>query len=58
MNHPNIVRLYDVFEDHAHLHIVMELCLGGELFDHITNKKSFSGKVLYIQFVSLFNVSA
>ena len=45
MNHPNIVRLYDVFEDHAHLHIVMELCLGGELFDHITNKKSFSGKV-------------
>lgn len=43
MKHANIVRLFDVFEDQTHLHIVMELCLGGELFDHITTKKSFSG---------------
>ena len=35
MSHPNIIKLYEVFETESELFIVMELCSGGELFDRI-----------------------
>ena len=31
MDHPNIIRLIDVFEDDKYLHLVTELCTGGEV---------------------------
>ncbi|CAI8584844.1 unnamed protein product [Vicia faba] len=33
--HPNIVTLKDVFEDDDHVHLVMEHCEGGNLFDRM-----------------------
>ena len=38
MDHPNIIQLVDVFEDEKYLHLVTELCTGGELFDRIIAK--------------------
>lgn len=35
MRHNNIIQLFDVFESRNELHIVMEICSGGELFDRI-----------------------
>ncbi len=35
VDHPNIVKLYEVFEDEAKYYMVMELMAGGELFDVI-----------------------
>ena len=35
MDHPNIVKLLEVFEDDRHWCLVMELMQGGELFDLI-----------------------
>jgi serine/threonine protein kinase len=35
VDHPNIVKLFDVFEDEGSYSLVMELMTGGELFDVI-----------------------
>ncbi|KAJ7247880.1 hypothetical protein B0H12DRAFT_733212 [Mycena haematopus] len=35
LKHPNIVRLYDVFETSKYFGIILEFASGGELFDHI-----------------------
>ncbi|KAJ4882944.1 Calcium-dependent protein kinase 7 [Raphanus sativus] len=40
--HPNIVSLKDSFEDDDAVHIVMELCEGGELFDRIVARGHYS----------------
>ena len=42
VDHPNIVKLIDVFEDEGHWCLVMEYMEGGELFDQILQKERFS----------------
>eukprot|EP00930_Biecheleria_cincta_P014487 TRINITY_DN1243_c0_g1_i2.p1 TRINITY_DN1243_c0_g1~~TRINITY_DN1243_c0_g1_i2.p1 ORF type:complete len:503 (-),score=138.31 TRINITY_DN1243_c0_g1_i2:211-1719(-) len=42
MDHPNIIKLYESFEDHRNIYLVMELCLGGELFDKIIELGHFT----------------
>ena len=42
LHHPNVIRFIDVYEDALAVHLVMELCTGGELFDRIASEKSFS----------------
>lgn len=39
---PNIVEFRGAYEDRQNVHVVMELCSGGELFDRITAKGSYS----------------
>ena len=36
MDHPNIVKLYEVIDTKSHVHLVMELCEGKSLADHIS----------------------
>jgi len=38
VQHPNIIRLIEVHEDSKYLHLITELCTGGELFDRIIAK--------------------
>lgn len=34
-DHPNILKLYEFYEDEKRFYLVTELCTGGELFDKI-----------------------
>lgn len=37
-DHPNTIKLYEVYEDKESYHLILELCSGGELFDQIIAK--------------------
>ncbi|OMJ66818.1 hypothetical protein SteCoe_36202 [Stentor coeruleus] len=39
LDHPNVVRIYEFFEEVKRLYIVMEFCKGGELFAEIVKRK-------------------
>ena len=47
-DHPNIIKIYEIFESQRSLYLVMEECKGGEIFDriidHIQSKKMYSEK--------------
>ena len=40
--YPNVVRIQETYEDDTSVHLVMELCEGGELFDRIAQKGHYS----------------
>ena len=39
LNHPNIVKIYDLLSDETNYYIILEYCPGGELFKLIVQKK-------------------
>lgn len=40
MDHDNIINLVDLFEDQDYVHLVTDLCTGGELFDRIVERST------------------
>ena len=44
LSHPNIMQIFEVFDDNTNVYIVSEYCKGGELFDIISTKGSFTEK--------------
>ena len=58
-DHPNIIKLYEVFQSNRSLYLIMEECKGGEVFDriieHIQSKKMYTEKDaanMFIQMIS------
>ena len=39
MDHPNIIKLFEVFEDNKFFYLINDLCTGGELLDRIVKKR-------------------
>ncbi|SBS83625.1 calcium-dependent protein kinase 6 (CDPK6) [Plasmodium ovale curtisi] len=51
LDHPNIIKIFDVYENVDCTYIVMELCEGGELMNKIKNSQNFNeGYVKNIMF--------
>jgi calcium-dependent protein kinase len=44
-DHPNIVRLVETYEDSKYVHIVMELCAGGDLLSRVCAQKRMSERI-------------
>ncbi|XP_071845585.1 calcium/calmodulin-dependent protein kinase type IV-like [Apostichopus japonicus] len=42
LNHPNVIKLHEIFESQTELFLVLELVTGGELFDRIVAKGSYT----------------
>jgi calcium-dependent protein kinase len=42
LDHPNVVKLFEIYEDARCMYLVMEYCTGGELFDRIVEAGSFT----------------
>lgn len=42
LDHPNILKMYEVFEDEKQYYIITDICQGGELFDEIVARGKFS----------------
>jgi len=42
IKHQNVIKLFEVYEDETHVHLVMEYLMGGELFNHIKNAGTFN----------------
>ena len=62
LDHPNIIKLYEVYENDSSIYLIMELCTGGELFDRIVENtekgKQFTEKQaanLFRQMMSAIN---
>lgn len=58
LDHPNILKCFEIFEDNTKYYVATEYCSGGDLFEQITSMKSFNeGKVAKILFQLLSAVS-
>lgn len=42
IRHENIIKLYEIFETPTHIHMVLELVTGGELFERIVDRGYYS----------------
>ena len=40
--HPNVVTIKGFYQDNDYYYVVQELCMGGELFDAIVSRASYS----------------
>ncbi|KAL3153909.1 hypothetical protein ABBQ32_013473 [Trebouxia sp. C0010 RCD-2024] len=57
-DHPNIALLVGAFEDKSHVHLVLEVCNGGELFDRIVSKGNLSERQAAEYFRTMVQVAA
>lgn len=45
LDHPNIMKIYELYEDQKRFYLVMEFCQGGDLFNEMINQKFSESEV-------------
>ncbi|MCQ2817447.1 MAG: protein kinase, partial [archaeon] len=54
LNHPNIIKIYQIIDDHRNYNIIMELANGGELFNYIVKHRRLHedmASIFYMQII-------
>ena len=49
LDHPNIVKILEAYEDERAITLVMEICKGGELFDNLIAEQFYTQQVGFLQ---------
>lgn len=52
LDHPNIVKVYETFEEEGRFHVVMELCNGGQLISRLKSYKRGFGEEMAARLMS------
>lgn len=47
LDHPNVARFYETYQDDHYVHFVMEYCAGGELFERIIEKSTLISIIVF-----------
>jgi len=55
VDHPHIVKMYEVYVSKKNVYLVMELLEGGEMFDRIVSEKFFSEKIAAYAIVQILD---
>ena len=58
LDHPNIIKLFDCYQDKSYYYMVEEYCSGGDLFDYIQKEKFFTERkagIIFNQLLSAVN---
>ena len=58
LDHPNIIKLFDCYQDKRYYYMVEEYCSGGDLFDYIQKEKFFTERkagTIFNQLLSAVN---
>ena len=58
LDHPNIIKLFDCYQDKSYYYMVEEYCSGGDLFDYIQKEKFFTERkagTIFNQLLSAVN---
>jgi serine/threonine protein kinase len=58
IEHPNVMRLYDVWETVTDLYLIMEYVEGGELFDYLVSKGRLHADEALHYFQQMFVLAA
>ena len=48
LDHPNIIKVVEIFHNHNNLHIIMPLCEGGELFDRLYDQPDGASLLIFL----------
>ena len=51
LDHPNILKLYECYEDEKNYYLISEYCSGGELFNKITTAGRFPNEQLIAKYL-------
>ncbi|KAM3146617.1 hypothetical protein pb186bvf_001147 [Paramecium bursaria] len=55
LDHPNIIRVYEEYEDQRYYHFVMEYCKGGDLLERIIKNGVFSERKTFLIMKQIFS---
>lgn len=58
IDHPNILKTYELYQDRKRFYMTMEYCEGGMLFDRITQRGNLSENVVAKLMMQLLSVIA